>query len=88
MKHSAAIRAVPVRFLKSSVSSPQNRGPPGAVYRSLQIHPSVRLVILGGWDLLWNVMVTFGGPGGGHELAFEGWDNVVRVDCASAAVGR
>ena len=39
-------------------------------------------------DLLWNVMVTFGGPGGGDELAFEDWDNMVRVDSASVAVGR
>ena len=33
-------------------------------------------------------MVTFGGPGGGDEFAFEGWDNTVRVDSASVAVGR
>ena len=39
-------------------------------------------------DLLWNVMVTFGGPGGGDELAIEDWNNMVRIDSASVAAGR
>ena len=145
MKNSAAIRVVLTRFLRSSVSSPQNQGPPAAMYRSL--NPEVKAMVDGYWkrcfetlrvvdeedvnplasgmaaggglvgfgiggsygehnskpplrgtgvlgglgarnDLLWNVMVTFGGQGGGDELAFEDWDNMVRVDSASVAVGR
>ena len=39
-------------------------------------------------DLLRNVMVTFDCLGGGDELANEDWDNIVRVDSASVAVGR
>ena len=28
------------------------------------------------------------GPGGGDELTFEDWDNMVRVDNTSVAIGR
>jgi hypothetical protein len=34
-------------------------------------------------------MVTFGELGGGDELAFEDWDNMVRVNSsAGVAIGR
>jgi hypothetical protein len=39
-------------------------------------------------DLLWSVMVTFGGPGGRDGLAFGDWDNMVRVNSASVVIGR
>jgi hypothetical protein len=37
-------------------------------------------------DLLWNVVLALEGPGGGDELAFEDWDNLVGADSESVAV--
>ena len=47
MKNSAAIHAILTRFLRSSVSSPQNQGPTAAMYRSL--NPDVKAIVDGYW---------------------------------------
>ena len=53
----------------------------------IQSHPSVRPGLGARNGLLWNVVVTFGDPGGEDELAFEGWDNMVRECCRWEVMG-